>query len=1166
MSTEILKETEPLKVEGEKSEQKGPKPLMREQEPAPQHNPFGFKAADLVDMFDPKNKDALDALGGLNAILKGLKVDPEVGLKKDESFGAEADDFVPDVVQEGGFMAKFKKPEAVVQVNNFKARSRIFGRNVLPPSPTKNILQLMIAAMEDKILILLSIAAVVSLGIGIYQDQNDPGGLHWVEGFAIIIAIIIVVLVQSINDYQKEQQFRKLNAKKDDRVVKVRRDGLLEQISIFDVQVGDIMCLEPGDMINVDGILISGHNLRVDESSATGESDLIRKLPYSTSRDCKDPFILSGGKVNEGVGEFVVTCVGKRSFFGKTMMSLRVPPEDTPLQVKLDNLAEVIAKLGSSIAVLLLIVLLIRYLIVSATNGWASGEQVAQDIISIFIEAVVIIVVAVPEGLPLAVTLALAYATRRMMKDNNLVRILASCETMGGATTICSDKTGTLTTNRMTVVAGILGCTLGFQGDAGIKKVKEKYIDSDTKGIMSPENNPKNGSPYFTPLNLLYVLCEGVAINSTAFEEKKNGKTAILGNKTETALLEWVTKLGLTNFMEVRQNTAKAVVQVYPFSSARKSMSTVIKKYFPDGSMVYRVYTKGASEIILDFCDKVLVFEDDSKKTVKTEAMTEKTKENLGSVISGYADQALRTIGIAYCDLSPSEFLSIIGPSTTGSKGKAEDLVDLEPAQSEALENYFHGHGTMLSIVGIEDPLRDGVAEAVRKCQKAGVFVRMVTGDNINTAKAIATKCGILMKGGIALEGPRFRNMSVEEMDAILPRLQVLARSSPNDKQILVQRLKALNETVAVTGDGTNDGPALKMADVGFSMGIAGTEVAKEASAIVLLDDNFSSIVRAMLWGRCVNDSVKKFLQFQLTVNVSAVVIAFVTACVSANNKSVLTAIQLLWINLLMDSLAALALATDPPSDELLDRYPEGKKSPLISILMMKMIFGQAAFQIVVCLILTFTAKDLAPSGWNDADKELAVSSMVFNTFVFFQFFNEINCRRIDTRLNVFAGIHKNWIFISILILTVIIQVILMLFGGKVFNVIGPSLPAIMWVLSIVIPAFTLLVGVFIRLTPNWDGCYICGVPVGVPDNSRVVMTKERLQWLAAIGTVKTQVSVFRALRGTSRPGASTMNTLGDDLDKNSISSSYSSKISVSGKSGQENIPMLPVYPKETFN
>lgn len=544
-----------------------------------------------------------------------------------------------------------------------------------------------------------------------------------------------------------------------------------------------------------------------------------------------------------------------------------------------------------------------------------------------------------------------------MLKDNNLVRVLSACETMGNATTICSDKTGTLTQNKMTVVTGIIGLSVPFVKDAETHSLSAKVVSK--KPVLLKEINSE------VPQDISQLLNESIAINSTAFEgEIENGKKTFVGSKTETALLGFLLELNPDNDIKSLRESAQ-IVQLFPFNSERKSMGVVIKI---DDSK-WRFFVKGASEVILKKSNKIIniVKSDDNTTTSSVIDLTEDNSDKVQKVIEDYATQTLRTIGIAYRDFEKFQFEEITKSSDEINYGDLFDKL------------------TLLSIVGIEDPLREGVREAVANCVKAGVKVRMVTGDNILTAKSIATQCGIFT-GGEVMEGPEFRNLSPEQMDRILPKLQVLARSSPDDKRILVGHLRRLNDVVAVTGDGTNDGPALKLSDVGFSMGIAGTEVAKEASSIILMDDNFSSIVKAIMWGRNVNDAVKKFLQFQLTVNVTAVLLTFISAVSSNEQKSVLTAVQLLWVNLIMDTLAALALATDPPTIELLDRKPESKNAPLISLDMWKMIIGQSIFQLVITLVLFYAGSSIL-----GLDKEsIELQTVIFNTFVFLQIFNEI--------------------------------------------------------------------------------------------------------------------------------------------------------------------------------
>ncbi|CAO3632203.1 unnamed protein product [Mucor fragilis] len=972
--------------------------------------------------------------------------------------------------------------------SQFAQRYSIFGKNALPPVKGKSIFQLMWMAFNDKTLILLAVAAVVSLAVGLYEDIAVPeydaegnriAGVKWVEGVAIIVAILIVVLVGSVNDFQKEKQFRKLNAKKDDRVVKATRDGQTVQISVYDIQVGDVLFLEPGDIVAADGIFIEGHNVRCDESAATGESDAVRKQTFEACwklhledqqehksasdflavpnnnqagssisskttpqhhKSVPDPFIISGSKVLEGVCTYLVTGVGVNSYYGRTMMALRTDNETTPLQEKLNGLASMIAKLGSAAGLIMLIVLLIRYFVNWKYDGVPTvATEIVQQVMGILIVVVTIVVVAVPEGLPLAVTLALAYATQRMLKDNNLVRVLAACETMGNATTVCSDKTGTLTQNKMTIVAGTLGSSFRFIQDPPANRVDLSDITTVAEKVPAP---------------IIRLISQGISVNSTAFESTdENGEKQFVGNKTETALLQFAKNIGSENFETLR--TAWPVEQVFPFSSERKAMATIIRIPHPakQGEFIWRAHVKGASEILVENCNQILTLNAAKYKDpehdydVKTRPLTDEDRNRVDRIIQSYATRSLRTIGIAYRDFES-------WPPVNGHSSKVGAEVEVP------YEDIIAGKGlTLIGIVGIEDPLRPGVKEAVKACQRAGVFIRMVTGDNVVTAKSIAKQCGIYTPGGIVMEGPVFRNLPPSEMDAILPRLQVLARSSPEDKQILVGRLRELGDIVAVTGDGTNDGPALKLADVGFSMGIAGTEVAKEASSIILMDDNFSSIVKAIMWGRCVNDSVKKFLEFQITVNITAVILTFISSVASHDQKSVLTAVQLLWVNLIMDTFAALALATDPPTEELLQRGPESRSSPLITFKMWKMIIGQAIFQIVVTIVLLYS--DVLHY---EADDPI-LQTIVFNTFVFCQIFNEINCRRIDSRLNVFHNIFANKFFLSIFFFCIALQAIIVNFGGEAFQV--TQVDGVAWAISLVVGMLALPIGVIIRLIPD---------------------------------------------------------------------------------------------------
>lgn len=509
-------------------------------------------------------------------------------------------------------------------------------------------------------------------------------------------------------------------------------------------------------------------------------------------------------------------------------------------------MANLIVKFGAIAAALLFVALFIKFLVQLRGSTLDAGGK-GQQFIQILIISLVILVIAVPEGLPLAVTLALAYATIRMLKDRNLVRVLKACETMGNATTVCSDKTGTLTQNRMTVVVGTLGVSDNFgtkQRQSTAETTSIDHESSNNIALQQVERQQTGPTPirkFFLelPSEMRTLLRSSIVINSTAVEIRDpNGGKELVGSKTETALLELgKAYLGLDDLSTERSN--HSIVQLFPFSSHRKCMGTVVK-HRVGPQTEYRLFVKGASEVLLNQSSRVVNF---SPNDVSVSPLSKPGQDLIQKSIDEYSSQSLRTISLAYRDFRQ-------WPPDIARKSHSDvDFSDV-----------FEGM-TWIGVVGIRDPLRPGVVKAVKDCQNAGVFVRMVTGDNVLTAKSVAIECGIFTAGGIIMEGPRFRTLSPTQRDQIIPRLQVLARSSPDDKRILVSCLKQLGDVVAVTGDGTNDGPALRMADVGFSMGLSGTEVAKEASSIILMDDDFGSIVKAIMWGRCVNDAVKKFLQ-----------------------------------------------------------------------------------------------------------------------------------------------------------------------------------------------------------------------------------------------------------------------------------------------------------------
>ncbi|KAM7011759.1 plasma membrane calcium-transporting ATPase 2 isoform 4-T4 [Passerculus sandwichensis] len=966
---------------------------------------------------------------------------------------------------------------------DLEKRKLIFGKNFIPPKKPKTFIQLVWEALQDVTLIILEIAAIISLGLSFYQP---PG-----EG-------------------------------------------------------------NEGDLLPADGIFIQGNDLKIDESSLTGESDQVRK-----SVD-KDPMLLSGTHVMEGSGRMLVTAVGVNSQTGiiftllgaggeeeekkdkKGKMqdgnmennqnkakqqdgaaAMEMQPlksaeggegddkdkkksnmhkkEKSVLQGKLTKLAVQIGKAGLVMSAITVIILVLYFAIdtfVVNKKQWLPEctPVYVQYFVKFFIIGVTVLVVAVPEGLPLAVTISLAYSVKKMMRDNNLVRHLDACETMGNATAICSDKTGTLTTNRMTVVQAYVG-------------------DVHYKEIPDPDS---------IPAKTMELLVNAIAINSAYTTkilppEKEGGLPRQVGNKTECGLLGFVLDLK-QDYEPVRSLIPEEkLYKVYTFNSVRKSMSTVIK--MPDGS--FRMYSKGASEIVLKKCSRILNAAGEPR-IFRPRDRDEMVKK----VIEPMACDGLRTICVAFRDFPSS------------------------PEPDWDNENDILSDLTCICVVGIEDPVRPEVPEAIRKCQRAGITVRMVTGDNINTARAIAIKCGIIHPGEdfLCLEGKEFnrriRNekgeIEQERIDKIWPKLRVLARSSPTDKHTLVKGIidstqVEQRQVVAVTGDGTNDGPALKKADVGFAMGIAGTDVAKEASDIILTDDNFSSIVKAVMWGRNVYDSISKFLQFQLTVNIVAVIVAFTGACITQDSP--LKAVQMLWVNLIMDTFASLALATEPPTEALLLRKPYGRNKPLISRTMMKNILGHAVYQLTLIFTLLFVGEKMFKI---DSGRNAPLHSppsehytIIFNTFVMMQLFNEINARKIHGERNVFDGIFRNPIFCTIVLGTFAIQIVIVQFGGKPFSCSPLQLDQWMWC-------------VFIGLGELVWGQVIATIPTSrlkflkeagrltekeeVPeeelnedveeiDHAERELRRGQILWFRGLNRIQTQIRVVKAFRSSLYEG-----------------------------------------------
>ncbi|CAI9300630.1 unnamed protein product [Lactuca saligna] len=863
----------------------------------------------------------------------------------------------------------------------------VFGSNTYTKQPPKGLLYFVMEAFKDITILILLGCATLSLGFGIKEHGIGEG---WYEGGSIFLAVFLVIVVSAISNFRQEGQFHNLSKISDNIKIDVVRDRRRQKISIFDIVVGDVVILNIGDQISADGLFIDGHSTLIDESSMTGESEPI------PSDSLRNPFLYSGSKVVDGNCRMLVLSVGMNTTWGKMMSSITSDNnnEETPLQARLNKLTSSIGKVGLVVAFLVLTVMLIRYFTGNTEDEYGNKEykgkrtninEVFDSVTRIFSAAVTIVVVAIPEGLPLAVTLTLAYSMKRMMSDQAMVRKLSACETMGSATVICTDKTGTLTMNQMTVTKFWLG---------------HEYISSSSNVIVE---------------EVLRLLHEGIGFNTTGTVFKSGDVTEYSGSPTEKAILSWaITDLEMD--ME-KLKKSSSVVHVETFNSKKKRSGVLIRR---EADHTIHVHWKGAAEMVLAMCSSyyesngcITIIDDDERKKL------EKT-------IEGMAASSLRCIAFAY-------------------------------KQDETLSE---GGLTLLGIVGLKDPCRPGAKKAIETCRSAGVEIKMITGDNVFTAKAIATECGILESSEEVheeqvIEGVEFRNLTEEERMQKVDKIRVMARSSPFDKLLMVQCLKRKGHVVAVTGDGTNDAPALKEADIGLSMGIQGTEVAKQSSDIVILDDDIASVSTVLMWGRCVYNNIQKFIQFQLTVNIAALVINFIAA-VSAGDVP-LTAVQLLWVNLIMDTLGALALATERPTDELLNKPPVGRVEPLITNIMWRNIFAQSIFQIIILLTFQFRGKEIF-----DVDERVK-NTIIFNTFVLCQVFNEFNSRKLEKR-NIFKGIHRNRLFVGIIGMTVVLQVVMVEFLKKFADT--DRLNGVQWGICIAIAALSWPIGWFVKMIP----------------------------------------------------------------------------------------------------
>jgi len=1118
-------------------------------------------------------------------------------------------------------------------IKDLDEREETFGSNKVFVEPVPPFCHYVWEALKDLMVRILILAAIVSIVLGCTFSE-DPSK-DWVDGVSIIIAVLIVVLVGSITDYQKEQKFHELNeVQSEGTKYKLIRNGQPYDHISDDLLVGDLIMINYGDIMAADILLIEGNGIKMDESALTGESDAMKKEKFEKCNEMlqngekklPSPLILSGTNCIEGSGKGIVIAVGEHSQKGIIRRTVDNAQEDskTPLEAKLERIAELIGYFGIGAGFVTLIALIIRFAIsfseelddyneTSDTEGvitsilfnfpYLENDEtlmkhvdndlsdprlgVAKQILDIIILCVSIIVVAIPEGLPLAVTLSLAFSIKKMMDYNNLVRKMHACETMGGANYICTDKTGTLTKNEMSVFQVLTG--------TWNKELKQNLELDDVGKLDSKKNDPdevvlirEDHDTLFKNDSYWDILKVAISLNVDCSIKRLerpniNGDMEICEtkNKTDKAFIDFVYRFkSPISAQKEKYLSNEDSFKQFPFDSKRKRMTTFIKsKDFPTG---YRLFSKGGGENARVFCNYFL-----DPDTCAKKALDDSVSMKIKQSIEEFNKDKLRSLYIAYKDITKDEYENCEKPQKNNKLIDEYDLI-------------------FLAVFGIKDSLRDGVKEAVRKCHEASVNVVMVTGDNIVTATAIAKDCGILgadvdlknlgpsdleedpeamndssrkdeyIKNLVenqpkALTGNSFYNCvgglicevcqletnlckcpktdSEAEQNAkktgkpkqpvkkdiikdmnnfqkITEKLRVMARSQPLHKYALVLGLKSLKNVVAVTGDGTNDAPALSKSDVGFAM-FAGTDIAKEASDIVIIDNNFSSIVTAIIYGRNIYDNIRKFLQFQLSVNFCACILVFICACVG--NETPLTPIQMLWVNLIMDSLGSLALATEPPYEELLQRAPTKRNESIINGRMWKHIIIQSICQIILLVILYFLAPEFVKEEnlvrlaenrllkfcyseypgedvnhivygtdikWSregrliharklfcgkythrqnlkDAYTEYVSSncatvhlSMIFNIFVFYTLFNQINCRVIDDSFNIFIRITKSFLFPLICLCEMGLQVAIIYVGKSPFHIINDGFTGTQWGICIGLSAITFVISFLVKLLP----------------------------------------------------------------------------------------------------
>ena len=850
-----------------------------------------------------------------------------------------------------------------------------YGANILTPPAKKSLWNKFLEKFTDPLIIILLVALSMSIVISFYEYLClDSSATVFFEPVGIFCAIILATGLGFIFEVKADREFAILNQVNDETQVTVLRSGNITRTPKKDIVVGDIVILDTGDEVPADGTLLQATSLIMDESSLTGEPlshKTTNPKDFNPDATYPDNRVLRGTKVMEGHGAFEVERVGDSTENGKIMRDVTIDSSiKTPLDEQLERLGTLVAKTSYVIGILIIAGRCLMYYLSPEFDGFLSIHFGTYFLQSLMI-AVTLVVVSVPEGLPMAVTLSLAYSMRRMLKTNNLVRRMHACETMGATTVICTDKTGTLTCNSMRVSDFV------FYGS--------------------------------TPQS---VINEGIAVNSTASVDNSDNVPTVIGNPTEGALLLKMLEQGVD--YEALRAESKVLAEI-PFSTERKYMATVVESKAVDGHVV--LYVKGAPEIVLDQCSAIAGNTD---------------RDSVLQKLSEYQERAMRTIGFAYQSLDEKDSIAF------------KDFKDLHNFKRL----------TFLGIAAISDPIREDVPEAIKECLDAGIALKIVTGDTPATAAEIGRQVGLL--GGnenkqSVITGPEFAALSDDELRTRINDFKIIARARPGDKKRLVEMLQQCGHVVAVTGDGTNDAPALKAAHVGLAMG-DGTSVAKEAGDITIIDNSFSSIGHAVMWGRSLYRNIQRFILFQLTVNIVACLTVLTGAFMGT--KSPLTVTQMLWVNLIMDTFAAMALASLPPDASVMRDKPRDRQSFIISKAMWHSIIGVGLifFIILGAILWIFEHKDItslqqlwsntAPSGSGLTNYEI---SLFFTIFVFLQFWNLFNAKAFSTRRSAFHFSHCGW-FELIAFIILAGQIFIVELGGPFFQVQPLSLNDWLWI------------------------------------------------------------------------------------------------------------------------